>query len=122
MKRNKDSKSKKQENLLEFIPRHSVDWEKNDDNRIILLVPKFQKPFLVKHVLPRLKNPNMRVTLDDFGTFVWKNIDGEKSVHQIGAALHDQFGENVEPVFERLGMFIRQLVSMHCLALFKKNK
>lgn len=122
MNKNKKRENQQQENLLDYIPKHKVNWEKNNDERIVLLVPKFQKPVLVKYVLPRLKHPNMRVTLDDFGSFVWKHIDGVKTVHQIGAALYDHFGENVEPVFERLGMFIRQLNRMNCLELKGQEK
>jgi hypothetical protein len=47
--------------------------------------------------------------LDDIGSSVWKLIDGQKTVELISKEIQAKFGVKIEPVFERLGEFIRQL-------------
>ncbi|NIR47715.1 PqqD family protein [candidate division KSB1 bacterium] len=56
-----------------------------------------------------MKRPNYRLKLDDIGTFVWERCNGMKKVEEIGEQLKKEFGEEVEPVHERLALFFRQL-------------
>lgn len=49
------------------------------------------------------------LTLDDIGTFIWNEIDGKKTVAAIGTSLHGEFAERVEPVYERLTVFLTQM-------------
>ena len=64
---------------------------------------------MVKYVLPRLKSPHFKVQLDEFGSFVWKQCDGEKTVEQIGQELKNKFQGDIDPVYERLAVFIQSL-------------
>jgi hypothetical protein len=59
--------------------------------------------------LPYFKKKYFDVKLDDFGSFVWKQIDGQKNVYQIAIELEQEFGEKVHPVYERISQFIKQL-------------
>lgn len=107
-------------NLLDYYPQHKVDWEENN-GVVVLLLPKFTNRFLVRYILPRLNQKNFKIKLDEFGSWVWKEIDGEKSVLQIAEGLSKKFGDRVEPVYDRLGMFIKQLVSRHFITLLKEK-
>lgn len=62
-----------------------------------------------KHLLPRMKKPNFRVNLDEFGGNLWLLIDGEKNVDQIAQLFKKQFGERVEPLYDRLSKFLMNL-------------
>jgi hypothetical protein len=104
-------------NLLHFRPNHKVTWEQDTTGFIVLLVPKFKNRFLAKYVLPRLKKPNYKIKLDEFGSWVWKEIDGEKSVYDIGLGLQSNFGDKVEPVFPRLGQFINSMARYKFITL-----
>jgi hypothetical protein len=95
--------------LLNLIPIQNTKWCTNDQQLVILLKPKFTNRWLVKHLLPRLKSPNYKISLDTIGSFVWNSIDGEKKVDQIAEELKHQFGDSVEPVYERVGLFINSL-------------
>lgn len=97
-------------NLLDLIPKKLLQSKENDDGTITLLKPKFQNKFMKKYVLPRMKKPNFKIKLDEYGSFVWKRIDGQKTVEEIGKDLKDNFSEQVEPVYERLSVFIHSLV------------
>ena len=96
-------------NLLDLIPVQNVNWTKNDENLIVLLKPKYTNRWFVKHILPRMKKPNYKISLDSYGSAVWKNCDGRNSVAVIGDLLIKEFGEKVEPVYERLALFIKTL-------------
>jgi hypothetical protein len=96
-------------NLLELIPDQNIRSEKSEDGFSVLLKPKYRHPWFVKHVLPRMKNPNYRIKLDDIGTFIWDLCDGRNNVEQIGSQLKQKFGEKVEPLYERLRIFFQNL-------------
>jgi len=103
-------KDEKEQNLLDFIPAHNIDWEINPDNKLIVLKkPKFENNFLKQHLLPRLSNPNFTIKLDEYGSKVWQNIDGQRNVLEIADQLKTLYGESVEPVYERVGKFIISL-------------
>jgi len=89
------------ENLLELVPKQTVQWVE-EDGRIVLLKPKTRFEFIRKRMTKR----DYRIKLDDYGSLVWKNIDGTKSVEEIGKILRDSFGDAVEPVYDRLGEFL----------------
>jgi hypothetical protein len=76
---------------------------------VVLLIPKFNKGFLAKWLMPRLKHPNIRIKLDTFGSFVWKHFDGSTPISIIGEKMKSEFGESVEPVFKRIGIFLQKL-------------
>jgi hypothetical protein len=103
-------KKSPESNLLDYIPVQLVAWQENTEtNLIVLLKPKFNNKILKKYFLPQLKNPNFRVNLDEYGSRVWKLIDGSRTVLQIAENLEETFGESVEPVYERVGNFMRSL-------------
>jgi len=96
-------------NLFDLIPGRVMRFEESGDGLITILKPKFKNKILVKHLLPRLKRPNFKVNLDAFGSFVWKQCDGKNSVEQIGSLLKEKFEGDIEPVYDRLAVFIQSL-------------
>ncbi len=106
-------KKKKEEvspvNLLTLVPQHSSEWREEKDGKITLLKPKFKTPFLQRKLSRFLRQPQYEIRLDEIGSFVWRQIDGKRTIREIGELLHREFGEKVEPPVERLGEFIRIL-------------
>jgi hypothetical protein len=96
-------------NLLDLIPVQNILWKENEQGFIVLLKPKFKNPFLAKHLLPKLKRPHYKVKLDEVGSFLWKQCDGKKTVKQIAEILKNHFGDKVDPLYERLGLFLQNL-------------
>ncbi len=116
-KTDKNNNEVKPANVLEMYPTQNVIWETLEDQNIALLVPKFKNKFLVKYLVPKMKNPNLKIKLDKFGTRVWQYIDGKNSVMQIGNHLKEDYGQDVEPVYERLGLFINLLAQRNFITL-----
>ena len=96
-------------NLLNLVPVRNIEWERNEDGLVVLLKPKFKHPFLMKHLLPRMKKPHYKIRLDDVGTFIWELIDGSLTVRELAKSLKDKFGETVEPLYDRLAPFLQSL-------------
>ena len=96
-------------NLLDLVPVHAVRFETDGEGFIVLLKPKFTNRLLQKHLLPRMRRPFFRITLDELGSFIWSRCDGKCTVRQL-AELHKQrFGEKAEPLYYRLTMFLQTL-------------
>ena len=110
------AKARKAPNVLEMIPAHGVDFE-IVENIVILLSPKFKNRLLLKYVMPRMKQPNYKIRLDAFGSSVWHLIDGKKTVFEIGKILKSEHGKSVEPVNERLGLFMNMLAQRRFIIL-----
>jgi len=107
MKKKRDESQR--ENLFDLVPQRNIKWEKKEDGLIVLLKEKFQNPLLKKYLLSRLKNPYFRVKLDKIGSFVWEQCDGKNNIKEIADLLHDKFGEDIEPVYERISLFFQNL-------------
>ena len=103
-------------NVLTMTPSHAIDFIEQDD-RVIILLPKYKNKFLQKHLLPRMKSPHNKIHLDEFGTFVWKHIDGKRQVSDIAPLLREEFGKDIEPAYERLGIFINMLAQRKLIDL-----
>ncbi len=103
-------------NVLEMIPAHAVDYE-FEEGAVVMLAPKFKNKFLVKHVMHRMKIPFYKIHLDEYGSRTWNLIDGKKTVFEIGKTLKAEYGESVEPVYERLGLFMNMLAQRQFIIL-----
>jgi hypothetical protein len=94
-------------NLLDMVPVRHFTHQLNDD-RVVVLIPKYRSRWL-GWLQKRLKRPYYRLRLDDVGSMVWLSCDGEKTVADIGDLLQKHFGQKVEPVWDRLGLFVQQM-------------
>jgi len=96
-------------NLLELIPERIVGSETGEDGLVTIQAPRFHNRVLKRLIEPRLKRPHMMLRLDEIGTAVWEQIDGERNVREIGAILREAFGDKIEPCHDRLAVFFTQL-------------
>jgi hypothetical protein len=106
-------------NLLELTPVHNIKWEKTAEGLIVLLKPKFKNPFMVKYILPYVKRPYFRVKLDEIGSHLWDNCDGRRLVKDIARLQQQKFGDKVEPLYERISIFLKTL-EQHRFITFKE--
>lgn len=103
------TKNNKKLNYLKLTPFRIYDHEIDSKGVVNVLIPRFTNKFLVQFLVPRLKTPNIKIKLDEFGSESWLQIDGEKRVEEIAKNLFLKFGEKINPVEERLTKFFTQL-------------
>lgn len=96
-------------NYLELIPVQLHQHEDAENGRLNVLVPKFPSRFGHKYLMPRLKKPYIKAKLDDFGSATWRLIDGRRDVGEMAEALLAKFGDKIQPVHERLTVFLTRL-------------
>ncbi len=92
-----------------LCPLWNRKWEQLDGGLAVILVPKFKSHKLGNWLMQRMAKPNYRIKLDDVGSFVWSRCDGATDIAEIGKSLHEHFGNQVEPVQERLATFFQTL-------------
>jgi hypothetical protein len=103
--------STKAANMLDVIFRVSskLAYEVNEDGIVTLLI---RQDHMVQRIFRRLrvKIPEyQRITMDEFGSYTFLQIDGQKTVREIGEALEARFGDKVQPLYERLSLFLTHI-------------
>ena len=105
-------KTKNTQNYLEKIPvkRQEIAW-KQDENNIVTL--EIQNRGVANRIAQKLlKKPKISyIHLDEFGSFVWLQIDGKRDIIAIGESVREHFGEKAEPLYERLAQYLKTLES-----------
>jgi hypothetical protein len=113
----KKGKNLKGKNLLDFVPVRICKWSHQEEKKelIRILKPRFDTK-LGKRMGNRM---NLKETYNI--NLVWRLIDGELSVREIGEILITQFGETVEPLYPRLAAFLRILEANNAVELRQKR-
>ncbi len=96
-------------NLFDCIPETLFTWQENDEHQVVVNMPRFHVAWMQKYLIPSSKSPYIKITLDEFGSHAWKRIDGIITVAGIADAMVEEFGEQVQPIEERLPNFLRLL-------------
>lgn len=94
---------------MDLTPVRKYEHEAEDEDKINVLVPKFTDWFFGKLLQPRIKDKYIKAKMDDFGSKAWLLIDGERSVFEISNLLLEEFGEDIQPVYDRVGLFFTNL-------------
>lgn len=97
-------------NLLDMVPVRRAAWEQDDQGLITLLRerPRVRGPRSLGRWVSFMLAP-ARIRLDDVGSWTWLHLDGRGDVRELASELRAEFGDQVEPVHERLGQLIRIL-------------
>ena len=117
------TKNKKtQRNYLENVPVRSALLAFETDEKGIVTLSIENKGFFNRVAQKLFKRPKISyVHLDEFGSFVWQNIDGVSDITAIGITVKEHFGEKAEPLYDRLSKFFQILHSYRFIS-FKGEK
>lgn len=102
--------AKQKENYLDYIPKHNerFSWEEKENGLVVVKVANTGFFNRIAQLIFR-KSKFSYIDLDEFGSFVWTQIDGQRTVYEIGQAVRNKFGDKAEPLYERLAKFITVL-------------
>ncbi|UCH94334.1 MAG: PqqD family protein [Candidatus Aminicenantes bacterium] len=106
------AKIDKKVNFLDLIPEKNCQWEKTEDGRTSLVVPRFKNPFMKKIALKLGRSEFIKIHLDSLGSKVWDLIDGSTTVERIGKLLEEEKQEATHQLYERLTKFL-SILSQH---------
>lgn len=102
---------KTNEDILNIVFRiqDNIEYEVNESGIVTILEKqehKIQNLFRkLKFKIPMYK----KIELDEYGSEVFLQIDGQKTVKEIGENLEAKFGDKVNPLYERLLLFLNHI-------------
>lgn len=97
-------------------PARACAWEDSEEV-IVLLRPRFGSGRIGRRLQAVFRPSPYRVRLDEFGSFIWRQVDGATSVEVIADRLGSRFGERVAPVEQRLVAFLTSLLRAGFISL-----
>ena len=104
--------NKESENYLERRPirPERIRWSADEEGIVTLDIEN--TGFFNRVAQKLFKKPKVsHIHLDKLGSFVWPLIDGEKDIVALGVLVKEQFGEEAEPLYERLAKYFQILES-----------
>ena len=102
---------KNNEDVLNIIFKKSdkIEYEVNEEEIVTILEKqdhKIQKFFRkLKFKIPLYKE----IDFDEISSEVFLQIDGDKTVKEIGSNLEKKYGDKVNPLYERLLIFLNYI-------------
>lgn len=103
--------SKKEEkNVLDYVPvkDETVSWDMDENGIVVIRMEN--RGFFAKVAQVAFDRPGFsHITLEKFGSFIWPRIDGEKTIYDIALLVKAEFGEEAEPLYDRLLQYFRTL-------------
>lgn len=115
-------KKKNNENYLDNIPLKNEEFDWDEDDGIVII--HMENKGIYNRIAQKLfGSPKVsHITLDEFGSFVWKQINGSRSIYEIGQLIKEEFGDRVEPLYERLSKYFYNLKSSKFISFKEKEK
>ncbi|MBU5484268.1 PqqD family protein [Clostridium sp. MSJ-11] len=98
----------------------SLEYEVDKDNIVTILekqdhkIQNFFRKF--KFRIPEYK----RISIDEYGSYVFLQINGKKTVKDIGENLEAKYGDKAHPLYERLLLFLNH-IDVNCHYIEKTN-
>ncbi|WP_036606492.1 PqqD family protein [Oribacterium sp. P6A1] len=98
------------DNFLDYIFEINSDlnWTISSSGEVI--VEMENKGFTNRIAQKFFKKPAVsHIHLQGMGNFIFGCVDGKRSVFEIGTLLKEEYGDQAEPLYERLCLYMKQL-------------
>ena len=103
-------KVKKKKNFMDLVPCCNPIYTWDADKKGIVTVHVVNKGFYNWLAQKLFKRPRVsHIALDEYGSFVWQQMDGKRTVFEISELVKGKFGKDAEPIVERLVQYFRIL-------------
>lgn len=121
IKKERGQDLKNSNNYLDNIPKTNKKWKETKEGFVEITVEN--KGVYHKIAQRFFKKPRYSyIKLDEFGSCVWMQIDGEKTIYEIGQILKTKHEKAAEQLYERLSKFIGILEHNNYIVFTKKQK
>lgn len=114
---------KNKKNFMDFIPVGNPLYTWDADKKGIITVHVVNKGFYNWLAQKLFKKPCIsHIALDEYGSFVWQQMDGKRNVFEISKLVEEKFGDEAEPIVERLVKYIQILYQNKFIGYVKEKK
>ena len=100
----------KENNFLDYVFKipEDLSWVCSDEGEVT--VDMENKGFSNRVAQKFFHRPKVsHIKLEGMGSFIFRCIDGKSTVYDIGKLVKEKFGEEAEPLYERLSVYMKQL-------------
>ncbi len=99
-------------NYLDKIPAHPAALTFTEDAEGIVTLAVQNTGWANRLAQMFFRRPKVSyVHLDAFGSFVWLQCDGERTITRIGELVEEKFGAEAHPLYQRLAVYFQRLES-----------
>lgn len=101
---------KEEKNILDYVPvkNEQVPWEVSEDKMVTIHMEN--RGVFARVAQKAFHKPSVsHIKLEKFGSFIWQHIDGNRSIFDIAQELKGAFGEEAEPLYDRILPYFRTL-------------
>lgn len=109
------------ENYLERIPAHpeALQWSVDDAGKITLQVEN--KGWANRIAQKLFGRPKVSyIHLDKMGNFIWPLLDGKRDITALGKLVEAEFGQEAQPLYQRLARYFQIMDSYGFIRWVKK--
>ena len=113
----------KRENYLDFVPMTNPhnSWSENEQG--IVTIDMVHRGFYDRIAQKFFHTPRVSpIALDEYGSFLWKEIDGVQSVGALAQRMKARFGDDAEPLYDRLVKYMQILHNNEFILFVGKDK
>ena len=113
----------KTKNYLDFVPviNPKNDWSAGEDG--IVTIHMVHRGFYASIAQKFFHTPRVsHIRLDEYGSFLWKEIDGQRTVGDLAQRMKEQFGQKAEPLYDRLVKYMQILRNNRFILFRGKDK
>lgn len=97
-------KRKNEKNYIDNIPKINKKWELLEDGLVEITVEN--TGFFNAIAQKVFKKPRYSfIKLDKYGSCVWQQIDGQRTIYEIGQILKSEYKKTADQLYERLSTF-----------------
>ena len=97
-------------NYLDYIPQRveAYKWEQDEEGNVTIFV---ENTGVFNRIAQKFfkKPEESQIHLQGIGNYIWPLIDGKTNIYELGVRVKEHFGEEAEPLYERLAEYIRIL-------------
>lgn len=101
--------SRRKKNFLDYAPARApaLAWREEDGTVVVDMLHTGVYAAIAQRLFHRPRVSHIR--LDEYGSFLWRRMDGHTDVATLGVLLEAEFGPAVQPLYSRLVQYMRAL-------------
>lgn len=113
---------KRKDNFLDFVPVCNPDFTWDSDKKGIVTVHVKNTGFYNWIAQKFFRKPKVsHIKLDEYGSFVWHQMDGKRTIYEISKLVQKEFGKEAEPLLNRLVKYFQILYDNKFIGYMKKK-
>ena len=105
---------KQKKNYLDYVPVCAPEHTWDLDEKKLVVIHIENKGFYNRLAQKVFKRPKVsHISLDEYGSFVWQQMDGTRTIYEISFLVKERYGEKAEPLIPRLTKYFQILYQNH---------